>query len=96
MSTGWLAPVYVTTWNSGLTDGLSAASICEAEYAFLALNRPRLGEQATVFLQAIKDVCKRLKLEIKIERRQTLQLVACAVPVASTLSWCGLPASLGL
>ena len=64
-----------------LTDGLSAASIhVRSRSPFsLALSRPSLGKQATVFLQAFKDVCKRLGLW-----RQTLQLFACTVPVDST------------
>ena len=90
LSTGWLAPVNVAAWNTGRlplavqTGSAPQAFICEADFASLALRRPPLGKQATVFLHAFKDVCKRLELEIKIERRQTLQLFVCTVPVAST------------
>ena len=90
VSTGWLAPVNVAAWNTGRlppalqTGSVPQAFICEADYASLALSRPPLGKQATVFLHAFKDVCKRLELEIKIERRQTLQPFGCTVPVAST------------
>ena len=90
VSTGWLAPVNVATWSTGRlpltlqTGSVQQAFVCEADYPPLALSRPSLGKQATVFLHAFKDVCKRLELEIKIERRQTLQHFACTVPVAST------------
>ena len=90
VSTGWLVPVNVAAWNTGRlpptlqTGSAPQAFICEADYASLALSRPPLGKQATVFLHAFIDVCKRLELEIKIERRQTLLLFGCTVPVASS------------
>ena len=90
VSTGWLAPVNVAAWNTGRlppalqTDSAPQAFICEADYVSPALSRPPLGKHATVFLHAFKKVCKRLELEIKIERRQNLQLFGCTVPVAST------------
>ena len=58
------------------------AFICKTDYPSLAL-AALLGKQATVFLHVSTDVCKRLEIEMRIERRQTLQLFACAVPVAS-------------
>ena len=58
VSTGWLAPVNVAAWNSGRlppalqTGSAPQAFISETDHVTLALNRPPLGKQATVFLHA--------------------------------------------
>ena len=89
-STGRLAPVNVAEWDSGTlplslrTGSVPQAFVCEADYATLALNRQPLGKQATVFLHALKYVCKKHALNVKFERRKSLQHLACTVPVASS------------
>ena len=89
-STGWLAPVNVAEWDSGTlplslrTGSVPQAFVCEADYATLALNRQPLGKQATVFLHALKYVCKKHALNVKFEHRKSLQHLACTVPVASS------------
>ena len=80
----------VAEWDSGTlplslrTRSVPQAVVCEADFATLALNRQPLGKQATVFLHALKYVCKKHALNITFERRKSLQHFACTVRVASS------------
>ena len=79
LKTGWVTPVNVATFQSGLLPAAlrdcrtPSAWAHEVDYEALRLCRPTLGSQMRTFLHALKEVSRRASLDLTIQRESSLK-----------------------